>query len=254
MHTTVWKQKIQLLESLTKETELLSENSFGFYFTSDQAFSKLYLKPLNEAFAAEAYEYSEGRLINFERELIEEDDQEYALDVMQLFNGSRCLDLNQNVWISNQIQHSIVLLKEEYAHNQCSYIVLKTILKVLMLQLIRFQKTHYAPQELDQKRIYEFLKLMETHYLQETESIYYATKMGISEKRLNQILKEKLQRTAKQIIQQRQITEAKRLLIRSEVTIQEIGFQLEFNSLSSFSRFFKNQVGESPSTYKELHS
>ena len=95
---------------------------------------------------------------------------------------------------------------------------------------------------------------METHYLQETESIFYATKLGISEKRLNQILKEKLQRTAKQIIQQRQITEAKRLLIRSEATIQEIGFQLGFNSLSSFSRFFKNQVGESPSTYKELRS
>ena len=135
MHTTVWKQKIQLLEYLNKDTELLSENSFGFYFSSDQAFSKLYLKPLNEAFAAEAYEYSEGILINFERELIEEDDQEYALDVMQLFNGSRCLDLNQNLWVYAQIQHSIVLLKAEYEHDQCSYIVLKTILKVLMLQL-----------------------------------------------------------------------------------------------------------------------
>ncbi|UMB55543.1 AraC family transcriptional regulator [Lutibacter sp. A64] len=51
-------------------------------------------------------------------------------------------------------------------------------------------------------------------------------------------------------MQQRQITEAKRRLIRGENSTKELAFQFGFNSISSFSRFFKKAVGVSPSVFK----
>jgi len=96
-----------------------------------------------------------------------------------------------------------------------------------------------------------FLELMEIHFLEKTNTSFYADKIGISSKRLNQILKEKLNLRAKQIIQQRQITEAKRRLVRSEITIKELAFILGFDSMSSFSRFFKKHIGVSPSVFRQ---
>ncbi|MEP2237673.1 MAG: helix-turn-helix domain-containing protein [Maribacter sp.] len=71
-------------------------------------------------------------------------------------------------------------------------------------------------------------------------------------KYLNQVRQDKLGLTAKQIIQQRQITEAKRKLIKSEITTKELAFELGFESISSFSRFFKKNVGVSPTQFKAL--
>ncbi|WP_291965298.1 helix-turn-helix domain-containing protein [Maribacter sp.] len=84
----------------------------------------------------------------------------------------------------------------------------------------------------------------------ESNAEYYANQLGISAKRLNQVLQEKLNPTAKQVIQQRQITEAKRKLIRSEITTKELAFDLGFESISSFFRFFKRNVGVSPTAFK----
>lgn len=149
-----------------------------------------------------------------------------------------------------QISRVIELLKDEYYSDKASYIMLKTLLKVLLLHLIRFQNDELLPQDIHQKRVFQFLELMEVNFLNETNADYYANELGISTKRLNQVLQDKLSLTAKQVIQQRQITEAKRKLIKSEITTKELAFELGFESSSSFSRFFKKNVGISPTNFK----
>ncbi|MEO9894416.1 helix-turn-helix domain-containing protein [Aurantibacter sp.] len=230
---------------------LLSNNSMGIYFEFETK-NKLivHFKPLNEVFKSEAFNNNKGVLLNFERDLIDEDDIEYVLDVMSLFNKYPLFILTDIIEIK-KIRKLIQLLENEFKDEAVSYIMLKTLLKVLLLHLIRFQNDGFLEQDLNQKRVFEFLELMEIHFLQETATKYYANKIGVSSKRLNQILKEKLNLTAKQIIQQRQITEAKRRLVRSEISTKELAFELGFDSMSSFSRFFKKYVGVPPSEFKK---
>lgn len=245
-----WRNKIQLVQNATNAVTMLSENSIGIYIKTEVDNEVLiYLKPLNETFEATLFSDGEGILINFERDLIDEDDIEYALDVMSLFNKNPLIAITTIPEI-NQIRQVVALIEEEFNTQKASYIMLKTLLKVLLLQLIRFQNNGFLKQDLNQKRVFQFLELMETTFLKETNASYYASVIGISVKRLNQILQEKLSRTAKQIIQQRQITEAKRQLIRSQVTTKELAFMLSFDSVSSFSRFFKKNVGVSPSDFR----
>lgn len=242
-------KKIQIIPNVKSNISLLSENSMGIYFKFySESHLKIFFKPLNEFFNHNIFD-EDGVLLNFERELIDEDDVEYALDIFSLFNKFPKFELKDHLKVT-QIKKVFQLLYNEYLGNEMSYIMLKSLLKVLLLHLIRFQNHSFLEQDLNQKRVYQFLELMEINFLEQTNASYYANIIGISTKRLNQILKEKLNRTAKQIIQQRQITEAKRNLVRSEITTKELAFKLGFDSISSFSRFFKKHVGVSPSAFK----
>ena len=245
-----WNNKIKIIQKLESNSTLLSNNSMGIYFEPRANNSlAIHFKPLNEEFKNEVFQAKEGVLVNFERDLIDEDDIEYALDVMSLFNKyPQFILTNENE--VKQIQNVLILLKKEFFSDSVSYIMLKTLLKVLLLHLIRYQNNGFLEQDLNQKRVFQFLELMEINFLTETNTDFYANKIGISMKRLNQILKEKLNLTAKQIIGQRQITEAKRRLVKSEITTKELAFVLGFDSISSFSRFFKKNVGVSPSAYR----
>jgi len=253
MGMKVWINKIHIGKGVHSKTGLLSGNAFGIYIDfTDPNSAMVYFKPLNDSFPESALKVKEGILLNFERELIEEDDIEYALDVMHLFNSSSQLPLSSAKHILS-VKKVIGMLQQEYHNADASYIMLKTLLKLLMLNLIRIGKEGFLTQDIQQKRVFQFLELMETSFLKEAQPLYYAKEMGISNKRLNQILKDKLGLTAKQIIQQRLITEAKRRLVKSEITIKELVYELGFDSNSSFSRFFKKWAGESPSTFRSKH-
>ena len=254
MHTVTWDNKIKITEQATEYTELGSGNAFGIYFECIHLKSIVVsFKPLNDEFPQDTFSLkNDGVLFNFERELIEEDDIEYALDIMSLFNNSKQFTITE-ADKTTQLNTVIKMILEEYHSKTTSFIMLKSMLKVLLLHLIRFQNATFSNQDLNQKRVFKFLKLMETSFLRETKTEYYANELGISEKRLNQILKEKLNVTAKQIIQQRQLTEAKRRLVKSEITIKELAFILGFDSMSSFSRFFKKFTTINPSSYRLNH-
>ncbi|WP_321827614.1 helix-turn-helix domain-containing protein [Maribacter dokdonensis] len=250
MNLNTWKTKIKIDLNFDTKTVLLSGNSMGIYFEFYSVNNIIvHFKPLNELFKNSVYTGNSGVLLNFERDLIDEDDVEYALDVMSLFNKYPQLNIRSEKEVA-QVKKLIEMLRDEYFGENVSYIMLKTLLKVLLLHLIRFQNNELLPQDIHQKRVFQFLELMEINFLNETNAEYYANQLGISTKRLNQVLQEKLNLTAKQVIQQRQITEAKRKLIRSEITTKELAFDLGFESISSFSRFFKKNVGVSPTAFK----
>ena len=251
MNTPNWESKFQMIQKFESNNSLLSGNSMGIYFEF-KLISKIiiHFKPLNEVFNNEVFNENEGVLVNFERDLIDEDDIEYALDVMSLFNKFPQFIVTEEAEVK-QIKKIIKLLEQEFYDDAVSYVMLKTLLKVLLLHLIRYQNNSFLKQDLNQNRVFQFLELMEIHFLEKINGNFYADAIGISNKRLNQILKEKLNLTALQIIQQRQITEAKRGLIKSEITIKELAFKLGFDSTSSFSRFFKNHTGVSPSNFRQ---
>ncbi|SIR18128.1 helix-turn-helix domain-containing protein [Maribacter ulvicola] len=250
MNKPDWNTKIQIIHKFGDSPKMLSVNSMGIYFEyHSEALLIVHFKPLNEDFKCKVFHENIGVLINFERDLIDEDDIEYALDVLSIFNKYPEFHIRKTHQ-TNKIQQLISLLKDEFFHEKASYIMLKTLLKLLLLHLIRFQSDELLEQDLNQKRVFQFLELMETNFIKETSTDYYAKQIGISSKRLNQILKEKLSLTAKQIIQQRQITESKRMLVKGDITTKELAYCLGFDSLSSFSRFFKKKTGISPSGFK----
>ncbi|MFW2377833.1 MAG: helix-turn-helix domain-containing protein, partial [Cellulophaga baltica] len=126
----------------------------------------------------------------------------------------------------------------------------KALLKVFLLKLIHLKEQHFTLQDINEKRVYEFMLLLENNYKEERTAKFYAAQLGISAKRLNQILKEKLDKTGVQLIHDRLILEAKRQIIHSENTIKEIAYNLDFKDHSYFSRFFKQHAGQTPQEFQ----
>lgn len=192
-----------------------------------------------------------GGLISFKQELLEDDIKEFLLDVFRIFNIQgefSCLQVNEEN--SKSLSAVYHLMEEEYQKDAANLTMLKALLKVLLLKLIQLKEHHFTLQDLHEKRIYEFMMLLEVNYLTQRTAEFYAEKLGISAKRLNQILKEKLNKTGVQLIHDRVILEAKRQIIHSENTMKEIAFKLGFQDRSYFSRFFKQHTGQTPQEFQ----
>jgi AraC-like DNA-binding protein len=96
----------------------------------------------------------------------------------------------------------------------------------------------------------DFKLLIEEKYQEWHKVQDYASEIHISAKHLSQTVKNFTGKTAKTLIQDRLILEAKRLLLHSSLTIKEIAYQIGFNEPLHFSGFFKKKVNISPSEFK----
>ena len=193
----------------------------------------------------------QGVLISFKQELLEDDLKEFLLDVFRIFNLQgefSCLQVSEAH--AESLSAVYQLMYAEYDQDSVNLIMLKALLKVLLLKLIELKEQHFTLQDLNEKRVYQFMMLLEKNYLEERAASFYAGKMGLSAKRLNQILKEKLDKTVVQLIHDRLILEAKRQMIHSEHTIKEIGYNLQFKDRSYFSRFFKTHTGQTAQEFQ----
>ncbi|MFC4689912.1 helix-turn-helix domain-containing protein [Dokdonia genika] len=97
----------------------------------------------------------------------------------------------------------------------------------------------------------DFKKIVNSDYRREHSTTYYANRLHISPDHLNRTIKSKIGKTAKEYIQARIITEAKRLLYFTDVTTKEIAYEFGFNEPANFSAFFKNCTQMSPTTFKK---
>ncbi|WP_316744566.1 helix-turn-helix domain-containing protein [Pedobacter antarcticus] len=193
-----------------------------------------------------------GILLSFKRDFIDDEDKEFYLDLFKIFNIQGEFSFlplaPENV---TELRPVYDLLAAEYESKPAADQITKALLRVFLLKLIRVKEHVFTAQSLNQKRVYQFMLLLEENYEQERNAEFYADQIGISTKRLNQILKEKLDKTAMQLIHDRIILEAKRKIIHSEQSLKEIAYLLGFSDRPYFSRFFKKQTGFSPEDFKK---
>lgn len=98
-----------------------------------------------------------------------------------------------------------------------------------------------------------FKDTLEQHYTQAHEVRFYADRLSISADHLNKTVQRLIGKTAKELIQSRITTEAKRLLLHSDNSAKEIAYHLGFNDPAYFSRFFKKCTGISISAFRKTH-
>ena len=96
----------------------------------------------------------------------------------------------------------------------------------------------------------KFLKLVQTHCKEERGLNFYADKLCITPKHLSKVIKENSNMSAAAWIDNSVVLEAQAMLKSTNMTIQQIGDELNFPSQSFFGKFFKRVTGMSPKEYK----
>ncbi len=80
---------------------------------------------------------------------------------------------------------------------------------------------------------------------------YYADRLAISTKKLNSMLKEYTGKRAKEYIEERIISDAKKLLLETPDTIKQISYTMGFTEPTNFNKFFKKYNSITPLQYRE---
>lgn len=100
----------------------------------------------------------------------------------------------------------------------------------------------------------KFMELLDKKEKVSNHVEYYANLLNTTPQNLNNSCKKEEGNTASEVLSNFIITEAKRLLIYTDLTILEISYQLSFKDNSHFSKYFKRHVGLTPKNYRTNHN
>ena len=97
-----------------------------------------------------------------------------------------------------------------------------------------------------------FLEILEKNYSGNEGVSFYADKMKMSERSLNTICKNNFQKSVSEIIETRKLIEAKRMLLQTDKTVSEIGYELGYSEKSYFTRVFHAKMEITPTRFREM--
>ncbi|KAB1154205.1 AraC family transcriptional regulator [Tenacibaculum aiptasiae] len=167
----------------------------------------------------------------------------YTLSSYKLSNSQITLFLNY-----------LESLDQEYkTDSEDSLEIIKSYLNIFLLKIKRelqfSQKVSYLKTRA-QEITYNFENLIKQTKYKHQPIKYYAKQLNLSPIYLSECIKKTTNKTAKQIIDEYLILEAKSLLKQSTKSISEIAFSLGFDDNSNFVKYFKNKTGFTPKMYR----
>jgi AraC family transcriptional activator of pobA len=146
-------------------------------------------------------------------------------------------------------------IKEEFQHDLAyKEIKLGSLVDLVYVGLSRKYKTEGNFQSAKNNNYFklkQLQKFIDEHYKTKKLASEYADNMNMTTRHLSRICQEVLGRSTSDLITERIILEAKRLLIHSDISISNVADQLGYEDHSYFIRFFKKNTGLSP---KEFHA
>ena len=105
-------------------------------------------------------------------------------------------------------------------------------------------------QDRGREHLQRFTRLLESHFREHRPIEQYASELGISAAHLNALCRRLAGQSALQLINQRLLLEAKRSLVYTAMTINQVSDSLGFSEPAYFSRFFKRGSGLSPKAFR----
>jgi YesN/AraC family two-component response regulator len=144
----------------------------------------------------------------------------------------------------------------ESHHNSA---VSNDLIKVWMLEALLLIATLCRNREIvnpprkSSSMISEFKKLVDENFITMGLPKDYAPLLFVTPSYLNQIAHKVLGKTAGEVIRDRKLLEAKRMLINQDLHISQIANNLNFADPPHFSKFFKKHTGRSPEEFRKSY-
>ncbi len=182
-----------------------------------------------------------------------------SLKALNLFNellGIQKLQFEPSAFF--EIIQLVERIKREYFQVNDSYSqgVIRSELHILLTQLYRHKASlnaHIYPK----KYLPEFLelqKLIEKHCQKTLKVNDYAEMMSLTSRTLNNICHSVVKKSAKKLIDEIAITQIKRLLINTELSVKEVAYKSGFEETTNFFKYFKRHTLNTPEQFRKSHT
>lgn len=203
-----------------------------------------------------------GRLIFYNRDFycIQLHDEEVACDGL-LFNNINNMPMTE---VPDQdatfIEYLFSRIEDEFELKDGSLEeMIRTYLKQLLIKSTRIWKVQHLNQVLSSKPVGDleffrkFTQLVDANFKQKHNVADYADLLLVAPKTLTHRFKRLNLPQPNEIIKNRIILEAKRLLVHTDKTAKEIAYALGYDDPAYFSRLFFIKTGEPPSGFRSKY-
>ncbi|MVZ60473.1 helix-turn-helix domain-containing protein [Sphingobacterium humi] len=155
----------------------------------------------------------------------------------------------------NRLNQVCQMIYDEMQQEHPELSIVRELLNSLFA-MIEAERKKQAP---DQQQLYKnqdstfknFLAILEENYHRPEGVNYYAEKLFMSARNLNAITQSILQQSVSEIIETRKLIEAKNLLVSTDKSISEIGYDLGYSDKAYFTAVFKKKSGMPPTEFRE---
>ncbi|MDV6168423.1 helix-turn-helix transcriptional regulator [Flavobacterium sp. DG1-102-2] len=154
----------------------------------------------------------------------------------------------------NRLVNLCGMMYNEYTYQNQNLAIIKHLLSALFLMIENERKKADPVSDIQKTNsitFKNFLALLENNFRRPEGVDFYAEKLFMSARNLNLICQQIMQKSVSELIETRKLIEAKNLLIHSDKTVSEIGYEVGYNEKAYFTRVFKKRTGQTPTEFKE---
>lgn len=193
----------------------------------------------------------EGFLIVFSEKFILKYFSKSSINIIShLYNYHITSPIDNQKTLNETFLNSLIIeFKSENTYAQKN--IVAALFNLYLLRLERFSNPNKL-QKSNSKQyniFMQFKNLVESNYTSTRNVKDYASMLFISTKVLNQVVKDFTLNTAKSFIDEYVILEIKRSIISTEKSLKEIAFDIGFDEVTNFTKFFKNKTGFPPKEF-----
>jgi AraC-like DNA-binding protein len=199
----------------------------------------------------------QGSLLYYNRDFycVEIHDKEVACDGILFHNVYEIPVIFMPEDISEEMEGLIRSMKNELEMDDNSMEeMLRILLKQMIIRATRIWKKEHmvsgGGQGLEVEFSRNFSQMVEWNYTRYHTVAEYAGLLNITPKALNKRVTRYTNTTPNDIIKNRVILEAKRLLVHTRLSVKEIGYKLGYDDTSYFIRLFGKQAALSPQSFR----
>jgi AraC-like DNA-binding protein len=196
-----------------------------------------------------------GYTFFFKKEFYDITDKHLSLSTLPFLNNSNndiplvMFDESDAALVETAFERII----EEYAQKKPHYeALINTLLKQLFIYSLRVYQPNFKDETavLNVEKIRQFEALIEIHFRSYKLVKDYADLMNITPNYLNAVCNKTVGRKAGDLIRDRVLLEAKRLLLYSTMSVCEMAYHLGYEDCSYFIRVFKKEVKQTPEQFR----
>ena len=124
----------------------------------------------------------------------------------------------------------------------------------MLVELNRWYAAQYQASEgvSPNKFVDRFRRVVDRDFARRHRLADYADRLGVSPGHLNALCKLHARRSAGAIIRARIVSEARKLLLYTELSAAEVGGRLGFDDPAYFARFFRRETGAAPTQFRAM--